>query len=147
MPSTRRRPMRKMGAYSKAIVLAMPDGRSAEAHLLQDTCESLTNHLGGKDRISATQRMLIERCGMLRLRCAKLDEKLLHGSWTEKDSREYIALSNSLGRTLRHLGLEGVDATKPSGRTMADLRREAALGEPAARNRRRVQFADDEVSA
>ena len=98
--------MPKLGAYSKEIVLARPDGRSREARLLKQMRRRLTEHLGGEGRMTAPQRALVERAAMLQLRCAVLDQRVVDGSFTEYDAKTYLAFSNSLSRTLGRLGLE-----------------------------------------
>ena len=96
--------MPKLGAYSKEIVLARPDGRSKEARLLQQKRRELLFHIGKNP--SPLKIALVERASMLQLRCAALDEKILDGSFTECDAKVYLAFSNSLTRTLSALGLE-----------------------------------------
>jgi hypothetical protein len=102
--------MPKLGAYSKEIVLARPDGRSREARLLKQMRASLFQHLGGEDRLSPPQRVLVERAAMLQLRVATLDEKVLGGTFSEYDAKTYLAFSNSLTRTMTALGLDPVAA-------------------------------------
>ena len=96
--------MPKLGAYSKEIVLARPDGRSKESRLLQQMRRELTAHLGGK--LTAPQTALVERAAMLQLRIAVLDRKIIDGTFSEYDSKTYLAFSNSLTRTLAVLGLK-----------------------------------------
>jgi hypothetical protein len=105
-----------LGAYSKEIVLARPDGRTKEARLLRQMREELIRHLGGN--VTPPQRAMIERCAMLQLRCAVLDRKILDGTFTEFDAKVYLAFTGSLTRTLARLGLEAA-ADKP--RTIEDL--------------------------
>jgi hypothetical protein len=93
--------MGALGAYSKEIVLARPDGRTKEARLLRQVREALIRHLGGT--VTPPQRAMIERCAMLQLRCAALDRKILDGSFTEYDAKTYLAFSNSLTRALKAL--------------------------------------------
>lgn len=122
--------MPKYGAYSKEIVLARPDGRTKEARLLHQMREALFRHLGGEARLTPPQRVLVERASMLQLRCAHLDQKVLDGTFSEYDSKVYLAFSNSLTRTMAALGLEPTAA--PTGPTMADLRRAAVERDAAA---------------
>jgi hypothetical protein len=56
---------------------------------------------------------LIERACMLQLRCATLDRKIIDGSFSDYDSKTYLAFSNSLARTLKALGIEPAAADKP----------------------------------
>ena len=102
--------MPKLGAYSKEIVLARPDKRTREARLLKQMRTELTRHLGGQ--LSPPQRVLVERAAILQLRCAKFDQKILDGTFSEYDSKVFLAFSNSLTRTLKALGLEPATAEK-----------------------------------
>lgn len=113
--------MPKLGAYSKEIVLARPDGRTREARLLKQMRGGLVAHLGGEERLTAPQRALVERAAMLQLRLATLDAKILNNEFTEHDSRAYLAWSNSLTRLLAQLGLDPADKSSPPD-PMAALR-------------------------
>jgi hypothetical protein len=107
--------MPKLGAYSKEIVLARPDGRTKEARLLQQMREALISHLGGEGSLSAPRRAMVERAAMLQLRCATLDGKILDGSFSEYDAKTYLAFSNSLSRTLVALGLNSPSERRAPG--------------------------------
>jgi hypothetical protein len=96
--------MPKYGAYSRDIILARPDGRSRQGRLLRQMRHALFRHLGGEERLTPPQRMLVERAAMLQLRVAALDEKILDGTFSEYDAKTYLAFSNSLTRTLNALG-------------------------------------------
>ncbi len=85
---------------------------------MADTRRSLIAHVGGKP--STVQLALIERCVWLTLRCWIFDKKLgTTGAMSERDSREYLAYSNSLTRNLRALGLQRPDTGLP---TLAEQR-------------------------
>ena len=72
---------------------------------MRTTREGLIAHVGGKP--SAPQRALIERAVWLTLAVARLDAQMLaKGGLTDHASREYLAWSNTLTRTLRTLGLK-----------------------------------------
>ena len=43
---------------------------------------------------------IVERIVMLQLRCAALDRKIIDGTFSEYDSKVYLAFSNSLTRAL-----------------------------------------------
>jgi hypothetical protein len=117
--------VRSIGPYSRPHVLGKLDRRTKEARLLRETIAALTAHVGG--RPSATQAALIRRCAWLTLRVALLDEKMLQaGEMGERDSKTYLAWSNSLARTLRDLGLKGVAERPP---TLAEV---IAAGRTAA---------------
>jgi hypothetical protein len=113
--------MPKLGAYSKEIILARPDGRSKEGRLLSQMRRALIAHLGGEARLSDPQRAMVERAAMLQLRCAVLDRKILDGTFSEYDSKVYLAFSNSLTRTLARLGL--YPTTTTAGMTAVDYGR------------------------
>ncbi|HVC52761.1 MAG TPA: hypothetical protein VND87_12125 [Stellaceae bacterium] len=113
----------RIGPYSRPHRLAMLDGRTREARLLQETRDALIEHVGGSP--SATQRALIERAAWLQLRVAQLDVRIAEGAtFSDHDSRTYLAWSNSLGRTLAALGLK--PAAPPVPRLADVLRRTAA---------------------
>lgn len=83
-----------------------PDGRTREARLMRETREALIAHVGGNP--SAAQRGLIERGVWLTLAVSRLDAQMLaKGGLSDHASREYLAWSNTLTRTLRTLGLKG----------------------------------------
>src|SRR5262245_41968949 len=121
--------MPKYGAYSRDIVLARPDRRSREGRLLTQARDALFGQLGGETNITPAQRFLVERASMLQLRVATLDRKIIDGSFSEYDSKTYLAFSNSLTRTLRTLGLEPATAEVARRESLADILREAAAAE------------------
>jgi hypothetical protein len=118
--------MPKLGPYARDIVLARPDGRTREARLLKQVRQELTKHLGGK--LTAPQRALVERVAYLQLRCAVLDRRIIDGSFSDFDSKQYLAFSNSLRRALSSLGL---DAAAPAKMDPAEYIR-LLSGEPEA---------------
>jgi hypothetical protein len=78
----------------------------------------LFEHLGGEDKVTPPQRLLVERCAMIQLRLALLDSRILDGSFTGYDSHTFLAWSNSLRRTLATLGV--VAPTPPGPADAAD---------------------------
>jgi len=91
------------------------DGRSADAVLLRRTRAALVAHVGGKP--SATPRALIDRAANLTLHVARMDAQAMEaGGLSDHASRQYLAWSNSLTRTLAVLGLDAVKASRPSVR-------------------------------
>ena len=127
-----------LGAYSNAIRMARGiDGRSKRGRVLNATRRALAAHLGGEDRLTAPQRALVQRCAMLQLRLAVLDERILDGTFTEYDSKVYLAFSNSLTRTLVALGLDAASAPAP---TLNDVLSDIA-------NRSRSDPEDEEETA
>jgi hypothetical protein len=93
--------------------LAKLDRRTREARLLCDARAELIRHVGGNP--SAVQLALIEQAAQLRLRLACMDRRFAEaGTFTEHDSRTYLAWSNSYTRALRHLGLTGAAERSPT---------------------------------
>ncbi len=108
--------MRTIGPHSRPNVLAKLDGRRREARLMQTVKDELIEHVGGKP--TAPQRAIIERAAWLTLHVSLMDAKLLDEggccSLSERDSRQYLAWSNSLTRTVRELGLKTNKKSGPS---------------------------------
>lgn len=104
--------MSKIGPHSRPGVLAVIDGRRAEAKLLRSVRADLAKHLGGTP--SATQRMLIDQAAMLTLRLHLMDRQSLQDAeMSERNGRQYLAWANSLSRLLRQLGLEASPPPQP----------------------------------
>ena len=104
--------MPRYGAYSKEIRLARPDGRSRQGRLLTQMRRQLTAQLGGNP--TPTQVVLIQTAAMLQLKCATFDQKIIDGTFSDYDSKVYLAYANSLRRTLDSLGLAAAPAPKPT---------------------------------
>jgi hypothetical protein len=62
--------------------------------------------LGGEDRLTPEQRLLIERAAHMQLRCAMLDARIAKGNFTQNDNNAYVAFSNGLRLCLQTLALE-----------------------------------------
>jgi hypothetical protein len=127
--------MPKLGAYSKEIRLAKPDGRTREGRLLRQVRNKLTEELGGKP--TWMQAAMIDRAAMLQLRCAALDRRIVDGEFTDYDAKSYLAFTNSLRLILKALGVTpesqhgtpaGALAERTTGRTMADILAERGMG-------------------
>jgi hypothetical protein len=109
--------MRRIGAYTRHIGIGDIDGRRREARLMREVTAELTRHVGGKP--SAVQKMLIDRIARLQLRLMVLDSQVEPGGdMTERNTRQYLAWSNTLERSLRRLGLQAVPER---GQTLADV--------------------------
>ena len=107
---------RDIGPYSRPVRLAKLDKRTREYVVLEATRSELIKHLGGEP--STTQLAIIERCGWINLHICMLDAKAADsGALSERDSRQYLAWSNSLVRTIRLLGIKGAAEKGP---TIAD---------------------------
>lgn len=93
--------------------LSQIDGRTRAARLLRRTRAELVQHLGGAP--SAVQSMAIERCAMLSLHVAQMDQKALAaGGMSDHARREYLAADASLRRTLQFLGIDGKAQRQPT---------------------------------
>lgn len=96
---------RRIGLYSRPHAIAEIDQRTVEARLMTRTRDELTEHVGGHP--TAVERLLIERCVVLALKCAQLDIKIMSGEpLTGHDHQHGLAWFNSLRRTLQALGLQ-----------------------------------------
>lgn len=104
----------KIGAHSRPHRLQQLDGRGREARYLRRIESELAEHLGGAERVSVAQRILIERLAVDLLRLELLDGKAAVGKLTEHDGRIAHALRNSVRLALRDLGLKGAAAKVPS---------------------------------
>jgi hypothetical protein len=124
--------MSEIGPHSRPNVLAKLDGRRREARLMQRVREDLLRHIGGSP--SAVQRALVDRVAILSLHVALFDARALKaGGLSERDSRQYLAYSNSLGRALRQLGIKGAAARGPTlQEALAEGRAERERGAFAA---------------
>jgi hypothetical protein len=102
-------------------------GRTREGRFLDHCRKELEDHLGGAAHLTVAQRILIERICFLRLRAALFDEQLLemHKPLGELNYRVYMALSNSLVRATKALGVG--KPSKSNGHEMAAVL--AKLGE------------------
>jgi len=107
---------RSLGPYSRRHRLRGLDRRTLESRIFEEFRANLIAHVGGSP--TAVQSALIERCCWLHLRLTMLDQKLANGVFTEHDSNQYLAWSNSQGRLLRHLG---VNATQKQPRFLERL--------------------------
>lgn len=97
--------MPKIGPYSRPDALSKMDGRTWEAKLLRQVRDDLAAQLGGSP--SAAQRALIDQASWLTLHVEQINLRTAGGkAMTEHDSRHYLAWTNALSRTLRHLGLK-----------------------------------------
>jgi hypothetical protein len=102
----------QIGPYSRPHMLAKIDGRTKESRLMAAARAELTRHVGGSP--SHVQRVLIERAARLMLYVEIMDRETLEaGTMSERNSRQYLAWSNSLRLTLRELGVKAAPTEKP----------------------------------
>jgi hypothetical protein len=99
--------------YSAPVRKAGVTLRTLEGRLIRDVRADLIKHVGGTP--SVTQRVLIERAVMLTVQLGRMDAKALaDGAMSEHASREYLAWSNTLTRTMKALGIKGASERTPS---------------------------------
>jgi hypothetical protein len=92
-------------------MLAKLDRRTKEARLLEAARASFTRHCGGAP--NDIQRVLIERASRLMVYIETMDAQALEdGTMSERNSRQYLAWTNSLRLCLRELGLKAAPAEK-----------------------------------
>lgn len=77
----------------------------------------LTDHVGGPDKVTAPQRILIQRTAVDLLRLELLDAEMAAGTFSAHDSRVAHALRNSVRLALRDLGLS---PRLPAGPSLAE---------------------------
>jgi hypothetical protein len=87
------------------------DGRSAWARMFRDTCEALTAHVGGADRVSEPERMTIRRaaaleCELVRLEIAFAEARAAGRAPEAADVDLYSRITNTQRRVLETLGME-----------------------------------------
>ena len=94
-------------------MLAKIDGRTREARLLAAARDELTRHVGGAP--TSVQRTLIERAARAQLYLEVWDRGTpATGTISERDSRQYLAMQNSLRLCLRELGMQAAPAVAPA---------------------------------
>jgi hypothetical protein len=103
--------MAQIGPHSRPHMLAKLDRRTKESRLLEAARASLTRHVGGSP--NDIQRVLIERASRLMVYLELMDAQALEdGTMSERNSRSYLAWSNSLRLTLRDLGVKAAPSEK-----------------------------------
>ena len=97
------------------------DMRTREARVIRATRTSLVQHVGGSPISGASA--LIEQCAQLRLRLATMDRAFTEGgsAMTERDSKTYLAWSNSYCRALAQLGMQSPAARQLTDNEITDL--------------------------
>ena len=106
------RPRRGLGPHTRQHrLLEGIDWRTRQGQTLIAARAELTAHVGGNP--SNVQKALIERAARLMLYIEMMDRETLEtGTMSERDSRQYLAWSNSLRLTLRDLGVKAAPAEK-----------------------------------
>jgi hypothetical protein len=91
-----------LGPHSKRSRLAVMDKRTQEASAFHKIRQELLDHCGPNP--SVTQKALCERAAILTLYVKQFDAKaMLNGGLAMRETKEYLAYSNSLTRTLAAL--------------------------------------------
>jgi hypothetical protein len=105
-----------IGPNSTSGRLAKLDGRSKEAKFQRQVQTELIGALGGEDRVTFAQRMLVGLAAIKALRLMMLAERLIaENNPPEEVDRRFAWFSNSLRRDLQALGLErAANAKVPS---------------------------------
>ncbi|MFT3792089.1 MAG: hypothetical protein QM741_13665 [Rudaea sp.] len=89
------------------------DGRSLWARLYRDTASALTDHVGGEDRASEPQRLLIRRCTAFEVELLAIEGRLTQtrergGEPDPADLDLFARLANAQRRFLETLGVDRV---------------------------------------
>jgi hypothetical protein len=95
--------VRPIGATSRRNAIRRLDGRTSAARYLKQVQRELADHLGGAERLSAPQKIMIERVSIDLLRLKMLDNEMAAGGFSELDGRIAHALRNSVRLALREL--------------------------------------------
>jgi hypothetical protein len=104
-----------MGAYSRVFRrggLAALNGRTWEGRFVRTVERALYEHLGGEDRATVPQKLLVGRLARVALRIELLDLKIGEGEATDHDVRLLGGLSNQYRLLLRDIGIKSVAATQ-----------------------------------
>ena len=108
-----KRAKRRIGPATQPARWAQHDARTREAKLVETVRRELIRHVGGSPTIA--ERLLLDRCAMLTLHITRLDARALEeGGFSSHATREYLAWTNTLRRSLCALGLKGVADGAPA---------------------------------
>jgi hypothetical protein len=91
---------------TRLFCVAGLDGRSQTAMRFRDLVETMSNDLGGSDRLSEGQRQLIRRAATLSIMSESVEADFIRN--LAFDSEAYGVLCDRLGRCLQRLSLERV---------------------------------------
>ena len=90
------------------------DGRSIVGRRLRSITRELTAHLGGPERVTVPQKLLIERLAVDIVRLELLDAEVIEGGISAHDARVMHALRGTVRLGLRDLGLGPQKPTAPT---------------------------------
>jgi hypothetical protein len=104
-PSTPPPAIHRTPRATRRVIPGLPTGRIKEGRRLQAFRADLIRHVGGAP--TKVQAVLIDRATMLQCHVSRMDiQALVTGGMSDHASRQYLAWSNTLTRTLARLGLE-----------------------------------------
>jgi hypothetical protein len=104
-PSTPPPAIHRTPRATRRVIPGLPTGRIKEGRRLQAFRADLIRHVGGVP--TKVQAVLIDRATMLQCHVSRMDiQALVTGGMSDHASRQYLAWSNTLTRTLARLGLE-----------------------------------------
>jgi hypothetical protein len=107
----------------RLVLPGLPTGRIKEGRRLRAFRVALIRHVGGAP--SRVQIALIDRATLLQCHVSRMDTQALQdGGMSDHASRQYLAWSNTLTRTLRQLGVNAA-TTAPAETVLQRLQREA----------------------
>jgi hypothetical protein len=113
--------------FSRPSALRKIDQRTVEAKLLRTTQEQLIDHLGGEERVSVAERMLVQATAVLALRLKCALDRYMNGGDVESLDRHVVAIQNALRHNLMALGLKRQQLDAGLGALLiADVKRPAA---------------------
>jgi hypothetical protein len=133
-------PVRKRGRKTALITISDLDKRTGAAKRVGDLVRAIESDLGGSDRLSATQRQLVQRAAVLSAIAEDFEVRWAVGQ--EVDVGTHVTLINSLRRVYETIGLERV--ARDVGFTIDDLAAEFAA-ERAAKEAAQAEADEAEV--
>jgi hypothetical protein len=91
-----------------SVLLPDLDHRSAWARRLRDLISDHLSDLGGEDRVSSAEMLLVRRSAMLALQLEMMEQRWAQndGAAGPKSLNNYQRATNTLRRTLESLGLQ-----------------------------------------
>jgi hypothetical protein len=111
---------REVAPFSKRLLAATVNGRSAAGKFVAAYKRELLDHLGRPP--STVEMRLVERSCLMAAHLMMLDRKAFkEGGLSPRTMREYLALNNSLVRTLALLKPADEGDGEPKPKTLADI--------------------------
>jgi hypothetical protein len=128
----RNRVKTRAGLFSRDHALRDVDGRTVDAKAIASAIRDLVDHLGGEDKLSAPQRMIVHATALLHYRLRAAVERYGTGTRAEIESldRHICTIQGHMVRNLIVLGIE--PAAPPTLTLDRYLANYSADDEPAA---------------